>query len=75
MTNPSIFGGAITGKGFVINWTALLNQKYTVQWLNKIGDTHWTTLTNVTSTLPVMTVIDEDAPANTNRFYRIIFSP
>jgi hypothetical protein len=53
----------------------LLDQNYTVQWTGDLTSTNWTTLTNLTSTLPTMTVTDATAPANTNRFYRIILNP
>jgi len=32
-------------------------------------------LTNLTSTLPTITVTDTTVTANTNRFYRIILNP
>lgn len=73
--NPKIFGSVKNTNGFVINWTALLNQNYTVKWTGDLTGTNWTTLTNLTSTLPTMTVTDTSAPANTNRFYRIILNP
>jgi hypothetical protein len=73
--NPKFFGTVKSTNGFVITWTALLNQNYTVQWTGDLGSTNWTTLTNLTSTLPTMTVTDASAPANTNRFYRIILNP
>jgi hypothetical protein len=73
--NPQIFGTVKNTNGFVIAWTALLNQNYTVQWIGDLAGTNWTTLTNLTSILPTMTVTDASAPANTNRFYRIILNP
>jgi hypothetical protein len=73
--NPQIFGTVKSTNGFVITWTALLNQNYTVQWTDDLASTNWNTLTNLTSTLPTMTVTDAGAPANTNRFYRIILNP
>jgi hypothetical protein len=73
--NPKIFGTAKKANGFVITWTALLNQNYTVQWTGDLANTNWTTLTNLTSTLPTMTVTDTTAPSNTNRFYRVILNP
>jgi hypothetical protein len=53
----------------------LLNQNYTVEWTGDLASTNWTKLTNLTSTLPTMSVTDTAAPANTNRFYRIILNP
>jgi len=73
--NPQIFGTVKNSSGFVITWTALLNRNYTVQWTADLVGTSWTTLTNLTSTLPTMTVTDGSAPADTNRFYRIILNP
>ncbi len=75
VVNPQIFSSVKSTNGFVITWTALLNQNYTVQWTGDLGSTNWTTLTNLTSTLPTMSVTDAAAPANTNRFYRIILNP
>jgi CotH kinase protein/Concanavalin A-like lectin/glucanases superfamily/Lamin Tail Domain len=73
--NPTIFSTVKNPGGFIISWTALLNQNYTVEWTDNLLDTNWTTLTNLTSTLPTMTVTDTTAPAGTNRFYRIILNP
>jgi hypothetical protein len=73
--NPQIFSTVKNTDGFVITWTALLNENYSVQWTGDLGSTNWTTLTNLTSTLPAMTVTDTSAPASTNRFYRIILNP
>jgi hypothetical protein len=75
MLNPSIIATMKNTNGFSILWTALLNKNYTVQWTGDLAGTHWTTFTNVTSTLPTMTVTDVSAPANTNRFYRIVLNP
>ena len=61
--------------GFAISWGALLNRNYSVQWNGDITTTNWVTFTNLTSTLPTITVIDTSAPAGTNRFYRIILNP
>jgi hypothetical protein len=73
--NPTIFDAANNTNGFVITWTALLNRNYTVQWTDNLATTNWITLTNLTSTLPVVTVTDTTPPASTNRFYRIILNP
>jgi hypothetical protein len=73
--NPQLFGTAKNTNGFAVTWTALLNRNYTVQWTGDLASTNWITLTNLTSTLPTMTVMDASAPANTNRFYRIILNP
>ena len=40
-----------------------------------LGNPSWTTLTNLTAALPVLTVTDTAAPANTNRFYRLMLNP
>jgi hypothetical protein len=73
--NPQIFSSVKNTNGFGITSTALLNRNYTVQWTGNLGSTNWTTLTNLTTTMPTMTVTDASAPANTNRFYRIILNP
>jgi hypothetical protein len=73
--NPQIFSPAKKTSGFAITWTALINQNYTVEWTDNLASPHWTTLTNRTSTLPTLTVVDTAAPAKTNRFYRIILNP
>jgi hypothetical protein len=73
--NPQLFSPARSTNGFVITWTALINQNYTVQWTDDLATTNWITLTNLTTTLPTMTVTDASAPADTNRFYRIILNP
>jgi hypothetical protein len=73
--NPQIFGTVKNTNGFVISWTALLNENYSVLWTGDLGSGNWTTLTNLTATLPTMTVTDTSAPANTNRFYQVILNP
>ncbi|SPE60739.1 hypothetical protein SBV1_480022 [Verrucomicrobia bacterium] len=73
--NPGIIGAVKNTNGFVITWTALLNRNYTVQRTDNLATPNWATLTNLTSTLPVMTVTDMAPPANTNAFYRIILNP
>ena len=73
--NPQVFGAVKNTNGFVITWASLVNQNYTVQWTGDLASANWTLLTNLTSTLPTTTVTDPAAPANTNRFYRIIMNP
>ncbi|MGO8697314.1 MAG: CotH kinase family protein [Limisphaerales bacterium] len=72
--DPHIFNSVANTNGFDITWTSLLGQNYTVQWASDLSSANWTTLTNLTSTLPTTTVIDATAPADTNRFYRIIMN-
>ena len=72
--DPHIFNSVENTNGFDITWTSLLGQNYTVQWASDLSSANWTTLTNLTSTLPTTTVIDATAPADTNRFYRIIMN-
>jgi CotH kinase protein/Concanavalin A-like lectin/glucanases superfamily/Lamin Tail Domain len=74
-SNPNIFNTTKNTSGFVITWTALLNQNYTVQWTGDLTGNNWTTLTNLTSTTTEMTVTDATASGSTNRFYRIILNP
>jgi len=73
--NPTIFSAVDNPNGFVITWNALLNRNYSVQWTDNLATTNWTMLTNLTSTLPTITVTDTTVTANTNRFYRIILNP
>ena len=73
--NPAFFSNAGSTNGFAISWGALLNRNYSVQWNGDLGTTNWVTFTNLTSTLPTVTVTDTSAPAGTNRFYRIILNP
>jgi hypothetical protein len=73
--NPAIFSAGKATTGFAITWTALLNQNYTVKWTGDIASANWITLTNLTANSPVIRVTDTAAPANTNRFYRLILNP
>ena len=73
--NPEILNAVKGTNSFVINWTALLNENYTVQWSDNLAAGNWTTLTNLTASLTEMTVTDRGTPAITNRFYRIILNP
>jgi RNA repair, ligase-Pnkp-associating, region of Hen1 len=52
--NPNIFGTANNSNGFVITWTALLNENYTVQWTDDLPKKYWITPTNLTPNLPTM---------------------
>jgi hypothetical protein len=72
---PQCFNPAQCTNGFAITWTALLNRNYSVQYNSDLTTTNWVTFTNLTATLPTQTVTDTSAPANTNRFYRIILNP
>jgi hypothetical protein len=73
--NPQILAGVNNPGGFALTATAWLARNYTVQWTADLANPVWTTLTNLTATLPTLTVTDAGAPANTNRFYRIILNP
>jgi CotH kinase protein/Concanavalin A-like lectin/glucanases superfamily/Lamin Tail Domain len=73
--NPGFYAQLNNTNGFMIAWTALLNRNYTVQYIGDLTRTDWITLTNLTATLPVVSVTDTTAPANTNRFYRVILNP
>jgi hypothetical protein len=73
--SPAFFSNARSTNGFAISWSALLNRNYSVQWNSDLGITNWVTFTNLTATLPTLTVTDTSAPANTNRFYRIVLNP
>ena len=74
-SNPKIFGAVKNATGLVLTWSTLLNRNYSVQWTDNLLNTNWSTLTNLTSTLPTLTVTDTSVPANTNRFYRITLNP
>jgi hypothetical protein len=73
--SPAFFYNARSANGFTVSWGALLNRNYSVQWNGDLGTTNWVTFTNLTAPLPTLTVTDTSAPANTNRFYRIILNP
>jgi hypothetical protein len=78
MQNPGVLSKSFpagNGNNFTFSWTALVNRNYTLQYTGDLGNTNWTTLTNLTSALPVLTVTDTTAPANTNRFYRLMLNP
>ena len=72
---PQFFSSAGNGNNFTLSWTALVNRNYTLQYNGDLSSTNWITLTNLTAALPVLTVTDPGAPANTNRFYRLILNP
>jgi hypothetical protein len=72
---PQFFSPARNGNNFALAWTSLVNSNYTLQYTGDLGTSNWTTLTNLTAALPVLTVTDTAAPANTNRFYRLILNP
>ena len=72
---PQFFNSVQNTYGFTLTWTALLNRNYSVQYNNDLTTTNWVTFTNLTATLPTLTVTDTSAPANTNRFYRVILNP
>ena len=72
---PRFFDWAGTGSSFTLSWSALVNHNYTLQYTGDLGPHNWTTLTNLTAALPVMTFTDLTAPADTNRFYRLILNP
>jgi hypothetical protein len=72
---PQFFSSAKNGNNFTLSWTALVNRNYTLQYNGDLVSTNWITLTNLTAALPVLTVTDLGAPANTNRFYRLSLNP
>jgi hypothetical protein len=72
---PQFFNSAQNTNGFAITWTAVLNQNYSVQYNNDLTTTNWVTFTNLTATLPTMTVTDTGAPLTANRFYRVVLNP
>jgi hypothetical protein len=72
---PQFFSPARNGSNFTLSWASLVNRNYTLQYTGDLGRPNWITLTNLTAVLPVLTVTDTAAPANTNRFYRLILNP
>jgi hypothetical protein len=72
---PQFISGAANTNGFKLTWTALLYQNYSAQYVSYPSDTNWTTFANVTATMPVMTVYDTNAPAGTNRYFRVVLNP
>jgi hypothetical protein len=71
---PQFYHAAAEVNGFTLSWSALLNRNYTVQYTGNLASPDWQTLTNLTSTTPVLTVMDT-AAATTNRFYRVLLNP
>ncbi len=71
---PQFYHAATGTNGFTLSWSALLNRNYTVQYTGNLASPTWQTLTNLTSTAPVMTVVDPQMTA-TNRFYKVILNP
>ena len=71
---PQFYHVAFSLDGFALSWSALLNRNYTVQYTGNLASPDWQTLTNLTSTTPVLTVVDP-ATATTNRFYRVLLNP
>jgi hypothetical protein len=72
---PQFLGFSRNGNSFTLVWTAFMNRPYRVQYTSDLGGTNWITLTNVTATMPVLTVTDMSASGGTNRFYRAILNP
>jgi hypothetical protein len=72
---PQFFNSTQNTNGFTLTWTALLNRNYSVQYNNNLTTPDWVTFTNLTAALPTLIVTDTTAPANANRFYRIILNP
>ena len=73
--NPKFHGSVKNTNGFTITWTTLLNRNYSLQWTDNLLNTNWVTLTNLTVSTPIVSVTDTTAPADTNRFYRVILNP
>ena len=72
---PRFFDWARAEDTFTLWSTALVNRNYTLQCTIDLGSYNWITLTNLTAQVPVLTFIDTSAPADTNRFYRLILNP
>jgi CotH kinase protein/Concanavalin A-like lectin/glucanases superfamily/Lamin Tail Domain len=73
--SPQFFNAGQNAGGFALTFTTLINRNYTLEYTADLGNPNWITLTNLTTASPVLTVTDITAPANTNRFYRIILNP
>jgi Lamin Tail Domain/CotH kinase protein len=71
---PQFFNPAQNTNHFTVNWTALINRNYTIQYNGNLATTNWLTLTNITTVKPTVTVLDAPITA-TNRFYRVILNP
>ncbi|HWD91524.1 MAG TPA: lamin tail domain-containing protein [Verrucomicrobiae bacterium] len=72
---PQCFNPSRTVNGFSFAWTTLIDRNYTVLFNDSLNGGAWQTLTNLTSTTPVLREADTSAPANTNRFYRVLLDP
>ena len=72
---PQFFNASRNGTNFTLSWTALVNRNYTVQYTDNLSNPNWIALTNLSATLPVLTVTDFTASTTTNRFYRLLLNP
>lgn len=64
--------------GFVLNWDAAPNTVYRVDYRTTLSSTVWTTLLMTTNTASVMvpwSVIDTNAVAGQERYYRVSYNP
>jgi hypothetical protein len=72
---PQCFNASRTTNAFSFAWTALIDRNYTVLFNDSLNGGSWQTLTNLTSTTPVLRAADTSAPGDTNRFYQVILNP
>ena len=72
---PQFFKAVPGTNGFRLSWAALLNRNYTIQYTGDLNPPNWVTLTNLTATLPEMSVLDPTAFSGPNRFYRVVLNP
>ena len=72
---PQFYGAAKSTNSFALTWTTLINRNYTLQAIDNLLNTNWTTVTNFTATAPLASVTNAIAPDSTNRFFRVILNP
>jgi hypothetical protein len=72
---PQFTGASAAANEIKMTWRALFDRNYTIQYTDNLLNTNWAALTNVTATMPVMSVTDTLATETTNRFYRVMLNP
>jgi hypothetical protein len=69
---PTITSGQLTGPDFLITFTTVQNAVYEVDYRNDLVSGSWSILTNgVAGTGGIVTIVDHQAAAMGQRFYRV----
>jgi len=73
---PKLGGIALSGGSLTFGWTAVVGQKFQVQFNSDLANTNWTNLGGtVTATNSVLSVSDPLGGGSTRRFYRVLLVP